>query len=83
MINQIHYPIFKILATEPNINRTALAAQSLTAFAKGLRAKFFPYAATVAPIVFEKFKEKKAILREPLIDLIDAVFATSVIKHWS
>jgi hypothetical protein len=52
----------------------------LIGFAKGLRAKFAPNAVLVAPIVFEKFKEKKAILRDPLVELIDAVYATSVVK---
>ena len=31
----------------------------------------------MAPIIFEKFKEKKALLREPLVEAIDAVYATT------
>jgi hypothetical protein len=55
-----------------------LAAKNLTAFARGLRNKFGPHAASVASVVFEKFKEKRAQLKEPLIELIDVIFASSV-----
>ena len=55
-----------------------MAAKNLTAFAKGLRNKFGPHAASIASVVFEKFKEKRAQLKGPLIELIDAVYACSV-----
>lgn len=67
-----------MLGTDANINCAAQAARCLIGFANGLRVKFGPNVASVAPIVFDKFKEKKAILKDPLIELIDAVFATSV-----
>jgi len=47
--------------------------------AKGLRNKFGPHTSSLSPIIFDKFKEKKPHLRDPLIELIDAVFATTVI----
>lgn len=34
----------------------------------------------VAPTIFEKFKEKKPVLRDPLIDCIDAVAASVSFK---
>ncbi|VDN25968.1 unnamed protein product [Gongylonema pulchrum] len=66
----------KILETDPNINVCAQAARCLTAFATGLRKKFAQHATLVASTIFEKFKEKKPVLRDPLIDCIDAVAAS-------
>ena len=67
-----------MLGSDANINCASQAAKSLTGFAKGLRNKFGPCTASLAPVIFDKFKEKKATLREPLVELIDAVFACSV-----
>ena len=50
----------------------------MTCVASGLRAKFAPYASTVVPVIFERFKEKKPQLRDPLVECIDAVYATTV-----
>jgi cytoskeleton-associated protein 5 len=69
-----------MLGSDANINCAAQAAKCLTGFAKGLRTKFAHNALTVAPVVFEKFREKKATLKDPLVELIDAVFASSVSK---
>uniref|UniRef100_A0A914RZI1 TOG domain-containing protein n=1 Tax=Parascaris equorum TaxID=6256 RepID=A0A914RZI1_PAREQ len=66
----------QILEKDANINVCAVAARCLTAFASGLRKKFAPHAAVVTPVIFEKFKEKKPVLRDPLIDCIDAVAAS-------
>ena len=68
----------QILATDLNINVAASAAKCLGGFAKGLRGNFGPNAPSLVPVIFDKFKEKKATLREPLIELIDAVYATTV-----
>uniref|UniRef100_A0A914XTI6 TOG domain-containing protein n=1 Tax=Panagrolaimus superbus TaxID=310955 RepID=A0A914XTI6_9BILA len=70
----------KILAKDANINVCAIAAKCITQLAKGLRTKFSPHVLTITPIVFEKFKEKKALLRDPLIETIDAVYASSNIE---
>ncbi|VDN91938.1 unnamed protein product [Brugia pahangi] len=70
----------KILEKDANINVCALAARCLTAFATGLRKKFAQYAIMVAPTIFEKFKEKKPVLRDPLIDCIDAVAASTTLE---
>jgi hypothetical protein len=50
----------------------------LTGFAKGLSTKFTPNVTSIAPVIFDKFKEKKATLKDPLIELIDSIFAISV-----
>uniref|UniRef100_A0A914ZKU7 TOG domain-containing protein n=3 Tax=Parascaris univalens TaxID=6257 RepID=A0A914ZKU7_PARUN len=70
----------KILEKDANINVCAVAARCLTAFASGLRKKFAPHAAVVTPVIFEKFKEKKPVLRDPLIDCIDAVAASTTLE---
>ncbi|CAI2340317.1 unnamed protein product [Caenorhabditis sp. 36 PRJEB53466] len=67
----------KILEKDANINVAALAANCLTGIANGLRTKFQPFAISVAPVIFEKFKEKKPTLRDPLVGCIDAVVATT------
>ena len=69
----------KVLKSDANINCAAVVAKCLTGMAKGLRNKFGPHTASLSPIIFDKFKEKKPHLRDPLIELIDAVFATTVI----
>uniref|UniRef100_A0A0N4ZF30 TOG domain-containing protein n=1 Tax=Parastrongyloides trichosuri TaxID=131310 RepID=A0A0N4ZF30_PARTI len=71
-------PILKrILEKDANINVAALSAKCLSAFAYGLRQKFGPFVPGIAGTIFEKFKEKKPILRDPLIELIDNIAAYS------
>jgi cytoskeleton-associated protein 5 len=67
-----------MLGSDANINCASQAAKCLIGFAKGLGTKFGPNVASVVPVIFDKFKEKKASLRDPLIGLIDAIFAISV-----
>jgi hypothetical protein len=55
-----------------------MAAKCLLLIAQGLRFGFFHYSVGLAPICFDKFKEKKAILREPLSSLVDALLFASV-----
>eukprot|EP00080_Pristionchus_pacificus_P000601 PDM60621.1 zyg-9 [Pristionchus pacificus] len=70
----------KILEKDANINVAALAAKCLTHIATGLRAKFGPHASTILPAILEKFKEKKATLATPLVELIDAVVDTTTLE---
>ncbi|KAH7717073.1 CBR-ZYG-9 protein [Aphelenchoides avenae] len=67
----------KLLEKDSNILVQSMAAKCLTGVASGLRTKFGPYASTVAPVIFERFKEKKPQLRDPLVECIDAVYATT------
>ncbi|KAL7079082.1 hypothetical protein ACQ4LE_001573 [Meloidogyne hapla] len=73
----------KVLKSDANINCAAVAAKCLTSMAKGLRNKFGPHTASIAPVIFDKFKEKKPHLRDPLIELIDAVFASTNLNNLS
>lgn len=67
----------RILEKDANINVAALSAKCLSAFAYGLRQKFSPFVPGIAGVIFEKFKEKKPILRDPLVELIDNIVAYS------
>uniref|UniRef100_A0A1I8AIN5 TOG domain-containing protein n=1 Tax=Steinernema glaseri TaxID=37863 RepID=A0A1I8AIN5_9BILA len=66
----------QVVEKDANINCAAAGAKCVTALANGLRKKFQPHAAIVIPAILEKFKEKKPVLRDPLIECIDAVAAT-------
>ncbi|VBB27713.1 unnamed protein product [Acanthocheilonema viteae] len=65
--------LHKILEKDANINVVAVAAKCITGFANGLRYKFATFIPKIYVSVFEKFKEKKSILREPLIELCDVL----------
>jgi hypothetical protein len=54
------------------------AAKILTGFAKGLRNKFGPHAPSVVLVAFKKLKVRQEILKQSLIEMIDAVFISSV-----
>ncbi|KIH58944.1 HEAT repeat protein, partial [Ancylostoma duodenale] len=42
--------------------------------------QFAPHAPGVVPAVFDKFKEKKPLLRDPLVECIDAIAATTTLE---
>lgn len=65
-----------MLAKDANINVCALTAKCIKGFATGLRSKFSPYVQTIIPVVFDKLKEKRALLRDPLVECVDAIAAT-------
>jgi hypothetical protein len=56
----------------------AQATKCLIGLAKGLRNKFYQYSRSLPATIFEKFVEEKAIMREPLAELIDVIFDVSV-----
>ncbi|KAK6736923.1 hypothetical protein RB195_019549 [Necator americanus] len=70
----------RIIEKDANINVAALAAKCMKGIAEGLRKKFAPHAPTVVPAVFDKFKEKKPLLRDPLVECIDAIAATTTLE---
>uniref|UniRef100_A0A1I7VL36 Zyg-9 protein n=2 Tax=Loa loa TaxID=7209 RepID=A0A1I7VL36_LOALO len=63
--------LHKILEKDVNINVAAIAVKCIAGFANGLRYRFATFIPKIYISVFEKFKEKKLILREPLIELCD------------
>ncbi|XGW09738.1 hypothetical protein V3C99_011760 [Haemonchus contortus] len=70
----------RIIEKDANINVAALAAKCMRGVAEGLRKKFAPHAPSVVPVIFDKFKEKKPLLRDPLVECIDAIFATTTLE---
>uniref|UniRef100_A0A914D6Z3 TOG domain-containing protein n=1 Tax=Acrobeloides nanus TaxID=290746 RepID=A0A914D6Z3_9BILA len=72
-----------IIKSDANINVAAVAVKCVTNFATGLRKAFQPYATSLALIILEKFKEKKPILKDPLIECIDAIYATTHMENLS
>ncbi|VDM59748.1 unnamed protein product [Angiostrongylus costaricensis] len=70
----------RIIEKDANINVASLAAKCMKGLALGLRKKFAPHVAAVAPAIFDKFKEKKPILRDPLVECIDAVASTTTLE---
>ncbi|VDN55249.1 unnamed protein product [Dracunculus medinensis] len=60
-----------VIANDVNINVLALAIRSVAKIAQALRYKFSSLTPKIMEILLEKFKEKKVILREPLIECID------------
>ncbi|CAK5059558.1 unnamed protein product [Meloidogyne enterolobii] len=75
---QLIASIGKVLASDSNINCASMSAKCLCLIAQGLRFGFSPYSAGLAPICFDKFKEKKATLKEPLSILVDALFFSTI-----
>uniref|UniRef100_A0AC35UH82 Cytoskeleton-associated protein 5 n=1 Tax=Rhabditophanes sp. KR3021 TaxID=114890 RepID=A0AC35UH82_9BILA len=63
----------KVLEKDANINVASVAVKCLNSFANGLRQKFGIYVPSLAAGIFDKFKEKKAVLRDPLVELIDSI----------
>uniref|UniRef100_A0A0K0CW66 Cytoskeleton-associated protein 5 n=1 Tax=Angiostrongylus cantonensis TaxID=6313 RepID=A0A0K0CW66_ANGCA len=70
----------RIIEKDANINVASLAAKCMKGLAMGLRKKFAPHVAAVTPAIFDKFKEKKPILRDPLVECIDAVASTTTLE---
>ncbi|KAL3095609.1 hypothetical protein niasHT_024435 [Heterodera trifolii] len=73
----------KIMANDANIIVAASATKCVMFFAKGLRAKFTPHVSLVVPAIFDKFKEKKQLLRDALVECIDVIAAHTSFDHLS
>lgn len=65
--------IFQIIDRDANINVQANGVKVLNGLATGLRSKFIPHISQFLHILFDKFKEKKPTLREPLIECCDSL----------
>ncbi|VDN18603.1 unnamed protein product [Gongylonema pulchrum] len=66
-----------MLEKDTNVSVAALATKCIMAFAQGLRYALSPCIPHIYAAAFEKFKEKKAVFRQPLTELCDtlALFA--------
>ncbi|GMR52534.1 hypothetical protein PMAYCL1PPCAC_22729, partial [Pristionchus mayeri] len=62
----------KTLEKDVNINVAAGAAACLSLIAASLRTDFAPYASQVMSTCFDKFKEKKSVVREKVMECVDS-----------
>ncbi|VDK63494.1 unnamed protein product [Anisakis simplex] len=70
---EIVVTLAKVLAKDVNVNVAAMSTKCLKGLANGIRFKFSPFASLVMKSALQKFKEKKTVLREPLIELVDSI----------
>ncbi|KAK0394681.1 hypothetical protein QR680_000872 [Steinernema hermaphroditum] len=63
----------KIIRTDSNVNVVSEAVKVVTAVAEQFPIEFKTFVPGLAPVCFEKFKEKKAVLREPLTKCVDVL----------
>ena len=71
-----HVFALQIITRDPNILVAAAAARCVGLLAEGLRDKFAPHAADVFGDLLEKFKDKKAVITDPVKFAVDAVAKT-------
>ena len=62
--------------SDANVACVTVAANALTALARGLRADFARHRSVVVPPVLERLKEKKQSVVDALAETLDAVFAS-------
>ncbi|KAL8599784.1 hypothetical protein ACOMHN_052297 [Nucella lapillus] len=70
--------VMKVIAKDSNVMLVALAANCLTALAKGLRKNFTTYGPNCISVILEKFKEKKQNVVTALREASDAVYTSGV-----
>ncbi|BFZ60674.1 hypothetical protein YB2330_001716 [Saitoella coloradoensis] len=73
-LNDIVAQLARICQKDANVAVVTLAAQCLTALAKGLRSAFVRWRSEVVSCVMERLKERKASVVEALSGAMDAVF---------
>lgn len=71
---------FQVIKNDANINVASVAVKCIANLATGLRRAFQPYTTSLTPIILEKFKEKKPVLKDPLVECIDAIYMTTVCR---
>ncbi|VDM39976.1 unnamed protein product [Toxocara canis] len=65
--------LVKVLGKDVNVNVAAVTAKCIKGFARGIRYRFASQSPMVLATALLKFKEKKAVLREPLTELVDSI----------
>ncbi|CAJ0605322.1 unnamed protein product [Cylicocyclus nassatus] len=82
-VQQVIVTLTKMLEKDVNINVSSLCAKGLTKFATAMRTDFATMVPKVMPIAFDKLKEKKPILRDELISLVDAASYTTPLECYT
>ncbi|ULU08516.1 hypothetical protein L3Y34_019605 [Caenorhabditis briggsae] len=75
--------LIKIIEKDVNVNVAALAALILTDCAKKARFAFSSIAHRSFPVVFDKLKDKKAVLRDALVEYCDEAANTTPLSAYS
>lgn len=70
--------LMKVIGKDTNVMLVTLAANCLTALAKGLRKNFSTYGSNCITVIVEKFKEKKQTVVTALREASDAVYMSGV-----
>ncbi|UMM20430.1 hypothetical protein L5515_015708 [Caenorhabditis briggsae] len=75
--------LIKVIEKDVNVNVAALAASILTDCAKKARFAFSSIAHRSFPVVFDKLKDKKAVLRDALVEYCDEAANTTPLSAYS
>ncbi|KAJ1357575.1 hypothetical protein KIN20_015750 [Parelaphostrongylus tenuis] len=75
-LQQIMTTLLKAMDKDVNINVSSSCAKALTKLAVSMRTDFAVMVPKVMPVVFDKLKEKKPVLRNELVELCDAAAMT-------
>uniref|UniRef100_A0A0K0DDQ3 TOG domain-containing protein n=1 Tax=Angiostrongylus cantonensis TaxID=6313 RepID=A0A0K0DDQ3_ANGCA len=80
-LQQIMNTILKVMDKDVNINVTSTCAKSMAKLAVSMRTDF----AIMVPkvVAFDKLKEKKAVLRNELVELCDAAATTAPLECYT
>ncbi|KHJ92379.1 HEAT repeat protein [Oesophagostomum dentatum] len=82
-LQQVILVLIKVLEKDVNINVSSLCAKVLAKLAASMRTDFAGVVPKIMPIAFDKLKEKKAVLRNELIELCDAASFTVSLDSYS
>ncbi|KAF1764112.1 hypothetical protein GCK72_004058 [Caenorhabditis remanei] len=75
--------LIKIIEKDVNVNVAALSAQILKETAQKSRFAFASLAHRAFPVVFDKLKDKKAVLRDALVEFCDEAAVTTPLSAYS
>lgn len=82
-LQQIMNTILKVMDKDVNINVTSTCAKSMAKLAVSMRTDFAIMVPKVMPVAFDKLKEKKAVLRNELVELCDAAATTAPLECYT
>ncbi|KJH39726.1 hypothetical protein DICVIV_14388, partial [Dictyocaulus viviparus] len=72
--------LLKVLDKDINVNVASTCAKVLSQLAVSMRTDFGEIVPKIMPIVFDKLKDKKAVIRNELVRLCDAAATTAPIE---
>ncbi|CCD74404.1 TOG domain-containing protein [Caenorhabditis elegans] len=82
-LTEISKILMKIVEKDVNVNVGAISAQILAEIAKKSRFSFSALALRAFPVVFDKLKDKNAILRDALVEFCDEAANTTPLSAYS